>query len=159
MLISFNRRPVFAAIALLIFSFSNTAFRKPEQPVGLPDLQVITQVSVVKLNSTTFYYVFTIQNTGTARADLRNMKILTTYAWDGYQEGRTDKYLNMRYDTPPNPNALAPGEKATVRFKVSVRPRQLPNFFVVDILLDVNDSVQESNESNNTGGGNSIGLG
>lgn len=158
MLTKHFRCPVFAAFALLVLSFLLPGFRTSEQAAPKPDLVVYGQVAVVKLADRAFYYVFTIKNLGRADADLSNMKIKTKYYWDGYQSGRSDKYQNMRYDTPPNPQVLHPGEGTVVKMKVETEVA-LPTFFTVELFLDSGNSVRESNESNNRGNGNSIGLG
>ena len=132
----------------------------PKAEVGAADLIIYSRLTIKPLNSTRTSYSFLLLNDGNLDADLSNMEISTELFIDQgpYQLMSRDKYMAMRYDSPPNPSHLAIGQATLVKFKLLSGGIRLPGYYGIKVTLNTNHSVVESDETNNSAENNSIGL-
>ena len=130
----------------------------PRIASNLPDLKVFNRLNIKPINSSRTSYSFLLLNDGNSSADLLGMEIRTELQIQGpYQEIGRHRYMDMRYDSPPNPRRLEPGQATLVKFKI-LSGIALPTFYSLRITLDSNNSVNEALEDNNIAENNSIGL-
>ncbi|MBL7826393.1 MAG: hypothetical protein JNJ57_07170, partial [Saprospiraceae bacterium] len=91
----------------------------PRVPADKPDLMFASNLALQTLNSTRFAYSFLLLNDGNAPATLSNMEVTTELSVsDNFQVINREQYLKMRYDSPPNPSNLKPGQVTLVKFKL-----------------------------------------
>ncbi|HAD12726.1 MAG TPA: hypothetical protein DCF33_09845 [Saprospirales bacterium] len=130
-----------------------------EVPPGKPDLKFASNLVILPINSSRFAYQFLLLNDGNATANLSNMEVTTELSVsDRYQVPNREQYIKMRYDSPPNPTSLKPGQATPIIFKLLSGGVSLPGFYLVRVTLNTNHSVSEFDESNNSKEANSIGL-